>query len=38
MCSRPIPEPIAPGQESVWDYLLPPVIRASDEEIIVIDG
>ena len=38
MCPRPIPEPIAPGQESVWDYSLPPVIRASDEEIIVILG
>ena len=38
MPARPIPEPIAPGQESVWDYPLPPVIRASDEEIIVILG
>lgn len=38
MSARPIPEPIAPGQESVWDYPLPPAIRASDEEIIVILG
>jgi hypothetical protein len=38
MSAHPIPEPIAPGQESVWDYPLPPVIRASDEEIIVILG
>ncbi|HEX6760374.1 MAG TPA: DUF427 domain-containing protein [Propionibacteriaceae bacterium] len=38
MSARPIPEPIAPGQESVWDYPLPPVVRASDEEIIVILG
>jgi uncharacterized protein (DUF427 family) len=38
MPARPIPEPIAPGQESVWDYPRPPVIRASDEEIIVILG
>src|SRR4029453_1673973 len=38
MPTRPIPEPIAPGQESVWDYPRPPVIRGSDEEIIVILG
>src|SRR5512134_2727173 len=38
MPGRPIPEPIAPGEESVWDYPRPPVIRASDEEIIVILG
>jgi uncharacterized protein (DUF427 family) len=38
MPARPIPEPIAPGQESVWDYPRPPAIRASDEEIIVILG
>src|SRR4029450_3073887 len=35
---RPVPEPVAPGQESVWDYPRPPAIRASDEEIIVILG
>ena len=38
MPARPIPEPIAPGEESVWDYPLPPGIRDSDEEIIVILG
>src|SRR3954469_9076083 len=38
MSPRPVPEPIAPGQESVWDYPRPPAIRASDEEIIVILG
>ena len=38
MPAHPVPEPIAPGQESVWDYPRPPVIRASDEEIIVILG
>jgi uncharacterized protein (DUF427 family) len=38
MSARPIPEPIAPGQESVWDYPRPPALRASDEEIIVILG
>ena len=35
MAARPIPEPIAPGQESVWDYPRPPVIRASDEQIVI---
>jgi uncharacterized protein (DUF427 family) len=38
MSARPTPEPIAPGQESVWDYPRPPAIGASDEEIIVILG
>jgi uncharacterized protein (DUF427 family) len=38
MSSRPVPEPIAPGQESVWDYPRQPSIRASDEEILVILG
>lgn len=35
---RPLPEPIAPGQESVWDYPRPPVARFSDEEIVVVLG
>ena len=38
MPAPPVPEPIAPGQESVWDYPRPPAIRSSDEEIIVILG
>lgn len=38
MVARPQPEPIAPGQESVWDYPRPPAIRASDEEVVVILG
>lgn len=38
MPPRPVPEPIAPGQESVWDYPRPPALRACDEEIIVILG
>jgi uncharacterized protein (DUF427 family) len=38
MRGRPVPEPIAPGQESVWDYPRPPVLRASDEEILVVLG
>jgi uncharacterized protein (DUF427 family) len=32
------PEPIAPGQESVWDYPRPPAARASDERIVVVLG
>jgi uncharacterized protein (DUF427 family) len=38
MPTPPIPEPIAPGQESVWDYPRPPVVRASDEQIVVVLG
>ena len=38
MPGRPVPEPIAPGQESVWDYPRPPAIRASDEEIVIVLG
>jgi uncharacterized protein (DUF427 family) len=38
MVTRPVPEPIAPGQESVWDYPRPPAIRHSDEEVIVTFG
>jgi uncharacterized protein (DUF427 family) len=38
MSPNPIPEPIAPGQESVWDYPRQPAIRGSDEEIVVILG
>ena len=38
MPGHPTPEPIAPGQESVWDYPRPPAIRRSEEEIAVILG
>lgn len=38
MPSRPIPEPIAPGQESVWDYPRPPAIRRSEELVVVMLG
>ena len=38
MSGRPVPEPITPGQESVWDYPRPPVLRGSDEEIVVVLG
>jgi uncharacterized protein (DUF427 family) len=30
---RPSPDPIAPGQESVWDYPRPPRLEASPEYI-----
>ena len=35
---RPVPEAIAPGQESVWDYPRPPAVRFSDEEVVVVLG
>jgi len=38
MRGHPVPDPIAPGQESVWDYPRPPALRASDEEIVVVLG
>jgi len=38
MAARPVPEPIAPGQESVWDYPRPPALVASDEQITVVLG
>ena len=38
MPPRPVPEPIAPGQESVWDYPRPPAIRAGDERIVIVLG
>ena len=38
MSDHPVPELIAPGQESVWDYPRPPALRASEELITVILG
>ena len=38
MATRPAPDPIAPGQESVWDYPRPPALVASDEQVIVVLG
>ncbi len=38
MVQRPQPEPIAPGQESVWDYPRPPLLRASGELIVITLG
>ena len=38
MPTRPIPEPIAPGQESVWDYPRPPRLERSDRLVTVVLG
>ena len=38
MSDHPVPELIAPGQESVWDYPRPPALRASEELITVMLG
>ena len=32
---RPAPDPIGPGQESVWDYPRPPSLEASTEHVVV---
>ena len=33
-----MPDPIAPGEESVWDYPRPPAVRFSDDRIVVVLG
>jgi uncharacterized protein (DUF427 family) len=38
MSDHPVPDLIAPGQESVWDYPRPPALRASEELITVMLG
>ena len=38
MASRPVPDAIAPGQESVWDYPRPPALVASEELVTVVLG
>lgn len=38
MISRPVPDPVAPGQESVWDFPRPPALRSSDELVSVVLG
>jgi uncharacterized protein (DUF427 family) len=38
MSRHPVPDPVAPGQESVWTYPRPPAIVACDEEIVVMLG
>lgn len=38
MRPRPRPEPVGPGQESVWDYPRPPALEPTDERIEVEFG
>ncbi len=38
MVRRPVPDPVAPGQESVWDYPRPPAVRSSDQLVTVTLG
>ena len=38
MSQRPAPAAVAPGQESVWSYPRPPVLRPTAERITVVLG
>ena len=39
MFSRPTPDPVGPGQESVWSYPRPPVVAPTGEHVVVeFDG
>lgn len=35
MRPRPAPDPVGPGQESVWDYPRPPRVEPTDEHVVV---
>lgn len=35
MRHRPTPDPVGPGQESVWDYPRPPRVEPTDEHVVV---
>ncbi len=35
---RPVPDPVGPGQESVWDYPRPPRVEPTDERVVVVLG
>ncbi len=35
---RPVPDPVDPGQESVWEYPRPPALRACTKRVQVIFG
>ncbi len=35
---RPSPAPLAPGQESVWDYPRPPAVDHVDRRVVVVFG
>ncbi|WP_438353145.1 DUF427 domain-containing protein [Microbacterium sp. CJ88] len=32
---RPIPDPVGPGQESVWDYPRPPAVEPVDRRVVI---
>jgi uncharacterized protein (DUF427 family) len=34
--SRPAPDPVGPGQESVWDYPRPSIAQAIDAHLVVV--
>lgn len=36
--TRPVPEPVRPGQESVWDYPRPPRLERTAEHVTVEHG
>ena len=38
MWNRPKPDPVGPGQESVWDYPRPPAVVPSEELVRVVSG
>ncbi len=38
MTTRPVPDPIQPGEESVWDYPRPPKVEAVVTELKVVLG
>jgi uncharacterized protein (DUF427 family) len=35
---RVVPDPVGPGQESVWDYPRPPRVERSAREVVVVVG
>lgn len=35
MRSRPTPDPVGPGQESVWSYPRPPAVEPTQEHVVV---
>lgn len=38
MLPHPTPDPVGPGQESVWDYPRPPALVADPREVVVVLG
>jgi len=35
---RPVPDPVGPGQESVWDYPRPPRLEPTNQHVVVVLG